>query len=93
MREYRGGLDVNDLVSIGGVRLGSDPWPIEESALLRTELLEAWDSSGPVEMRQSSSHEGENLMVPTWPGECRPRSHGEGRVILNCNGTFARVSY
>lgn len=47
MRENRGGLDVNDLVSIGGVRLGSDPWPIEDSALLRTELLEAWDSSGP----------------------------------------------
>lgn len=43
VRDNRGGLDVKDRVPAGGVRLGSDSWPIE----VRTALLELWDSRGP----------------------------------------------
>lgn len=45
-RENRGGLDVNDLGPWGGVRLGSDPWPIERPLLIMV-LPDAWDSKGP----------------------------------------------
>lgn len=66
MKVPRGGLEANDLVSLGGVRLGSDPLTIELRSVPSTLLLlEETDSRCPGEnVNQRRGHESNEQCIP-----------------------------
>lgn len=49
VKDIRGGLEVSELVTLGGVRLGSDPWFSDEAVKSLWIMLsgDVLDSSGP----------------------------------------------
>lgn len=86
VKAVRGGLDVIDRATLGGVRLASDPWLVMEAKSLSMLELEGLCSRAP-EALLANWLPWKTAVLPTRPCEGRPGTYREGRVELHRSGS------